>query len=267
MEMGVGFNIGMNICGAGVFLCLGSYMMSKIFIYLFMVERVRLVHSTRTPRLRDKLYLFNSLGMLLPFTVIGLLNFVYRISFIDEQGVCHLGMERKSLVPLLIFDSLANIYLTILFILPLTKLHSFNKGNLSQPSAKLRSLTIRTVVGCLLTLLSTAANATSLAIAEGQPATICMMTCCSDVLFCVLVLHFITKGENDDGKTDTTVAMNNRTPSRMETGANITITRSYQVDHSQKAPNDTKDDVKDTVVLVDPHRYYESPGFESPPRA
>lgn len=85
------------------------------------------------------------------------------------------------------------------------------------------------------------------------------------VLFCVLVLHFITKGEDADGKTsESTIAMNNRSASRMENGTNITITRSYHVDHSQKAPNDSKDDVKDTVVLVDPHRYYTSPGFESP---
>jgi len=35
-----GYNTGIVSCGVGIFICLGSYMVTKVLIYLFMVERV-----------------------------------------------------------------------------------------------------------------------------------------------------------------------------------------------------------------------------------
>lgn len=39
----------------------------------------------------------------------------YRIAFINEEGTCLIGVGRKGLIPLLTFDIVINVYLTILF--------------------------------------------------------------------------------------------------------------------------------------------------------
>lgn len=42
-----------------------------------------------------------------------------RISFIDTKGKCIIGMEIKALMPLILFEVILNIYLNVLFIIPL----------------------------------------------------------------------------------------------------------------------------------------------------
>jgi len=100
-----------------------------------------------------------------------------RISYIDDTGVCHIGLQRKVLIALLLIDVVANVYMTVLFIIPLTskasKTHSesFQYSNVDVPelqnfirdsrstqsAARLRSLTIRTLIGCILTITSATA--------------------------------------------------------------------------------------------------------------
>ncbi|CAD0019116.1 unnamed protein product, partial [Aureobasidium pullulans] len=54
-----------------------------------------------------------------PYVVLVILNFVFRIAYINEKGVCIISMKRKALVPLITFDVLLNVYLTSLFLHPL----------------------------------------------------------------------------------------------------------------------------------------------------
>ena len=42
-----------------------------------------------------------------------------RISFIDTKGKCIIGMEKRAMMPLIIFEVVVNAYLNILFIIPL----------------------------------------------------------------------------------------------------------------------------------------------------
>ncbi|CZS92660.1 uncharacterized protein RAG0_03203 [Rhynchosporium agropyri] len=58
-------------------------------------------------RLKDKLYLFNSFGMLLPYVVVIALNFYFRFADYEERS-CRIGMRRVAMIPLIAFDILVN---------------------------------------------------------------------------------------------------------------------------------------------------------------
>lgn len=47
--------------------------------------------------------------MLLPYCVIIVLNFVYRVAYFREDGMCIIGMEVKSVMPLIISDAAINV--------------------------------------------------------------------------------------------------------------------------------------------------------------
>lgn len=97
-------------------------------------------------------------------------------------------MKRKSTLPLIIFDAVLNFYLTLLFVVPLRKLYSYKNS----PNSALRTITLRSFVGSLATLTSSVVNLTVLMILKGEAAWICLMCCNADVLFSVLVLHWVT---------------------------------------------------------------------------
>ncbi|XMA17287.1 hypothetical protein WAI453_010078 [Rhynchosporium graminicola] len=61
-------------------------------------------------RLKDKLYLFNSFGMLLPYVVVIALNFYFRFADYEERS-CRIGMKRVAMIPLIAFDILVNVSL------------------------------------------------------------------------------------------------------------------------------------------------------------
>jgi hypothetical protein len=116
---GLGINSSRAVCEGGILLCLVCYMTTKILIYYFLVERAYIVRGSRKPRLKTKLWLFNCLFMMLPYTIFVIMNFVWRITYINDKGVCIIGMQKIAMLPLIIFEVIVNIYLTLLFILPL----------------------------------------------------------------------------------------------------------------------------------------------------
>ena len=91
-------------------------------------------------------------------------------------------------MPLIIFDAVLNFYLTLLFVIPLRKLYSYKNS----PNSILRTVTLRSFVGSLATLTSSVVNLTVLMVLKGEAAWICLMCCNADVLFSVLVLHWVT---------------------------------------------------------------------------
>ncbi|KAH0373216.1 hypothetical protein KCU65_g546, partial [Aureobasidium melanogenum] len=108
-----------GICDGAILLCLCCYMTTKIMIYYFLVEKVHIIRTTNTARRKSKLWLFNFFGVICPYVVLVILNFVFRIAYINEKGVCVIGMKRRALVPLITFDVVLNVYLTSLFLHPL----------------------------------------------------------------------------------------------------------------------------------------------------
>ncbi|KAH6673646.1 hypothetical protein B0J14DRAFT_53319 [Halenospora varia] len=190
-----GLNKTLPICTTAIYLCLICYMSTKIFIYYFLVEKVYIVRSIKTPRLKSKLYLFNCFGMLLPYTVIVIFNFIYRIAYLNDDGVCIIGMKFKVLMPLIIFDAAINLYLTVLFVVPLRSLYSYKHN----PDSMLRTIALRSFIGSCGTLASSIVNLTILMVLHGEAAWICLMCCNADILFSVLMLHWVTSKDSTGG--------------------------------------------------------------------
>jgi len=126
--------------------------------------------------------------MVVPYLVVIVMNFVYRFAYINDHGVCVIGMQKISMIPLITFDVVVNIYLTMLFLLPLRKLYSYqhNKNN------SLRKMALRTFIGSCATLTSSVVNLTILMVLKGEQGWICLMCCNVDILFSVVVLHWVT---------------------------------------------------------------------------
>ncbi|KAL2061324.1 hypothetical protein VTL71DRAFT_7597 [Oculimacula yallundae] len=187
LQHGFGLNLNMSTCSAAILLCLVCYMTTKL-IYYFLVEKVYIIRSISKPRLKSKLYLFNTFGMLLLYLGCIILNFVYRTAYFAEDGTCIIGMELKAMMPLIIFDAVVNLYLTLLFVLPLRSLYSYKNS----PKSSLRTMAIRSFVGSIATLTSSVVNLTVLMVLQGEEAWLCLMLCNADILFSVVVLHWVT---------------------------------------------------------------------------
>ncbi|POS74194.1 hypothetical protein DHEL01_v207412 [Diaporthe helianthi] len=123
LKYGLGVNSAYAVCDAAILLCLVGYVSTKL-IYLFLVEKAFIIRGGLKPRLRSKMWVFNAFGMLGLYTIVIILNFVFRIAHLDRNGMCVIGMERPALLPLIIFDLVVNVYLTTLFLIPLSILFS-----------------------------------------------------------------------------------------------------------------------------------------------
>ncbi|KAG0129788.1 hypothetical protein HOY82DRAFT_579517 [Tuber indicum] len=203
LQASFGLNSSLRACDAGILLCLVCYLSSKVLMYFFLVEKVFIVRGNRNSRFKDKLFLFNTLGMLLPYCVVITLTFVYRNAEM-ENGQCKIGLKLPANLPLLVFDFVINVYLTFLFLKPLHGLWSFQNGAKSKQS-RLHRVALRTFIGSCATLVSTLGNLISLIVLRGkEPGWICFAVCNSDILFSVLVLHWVTHQDDDistDGRT------------------------------------------------------------------
>ncbi|XTI95342.1 hypothetical protein V2W45_1016071 [Cenococcum geophilum] len=226
-----GFNMNaLNICRGVILLCLACYMTTKVLIYLFLVEKAYIVRGRRQPRLKDKLYLFNCFGMICPYIGVFVLNFIFRIAYIGDDGICIIGMKRVAMIPLLSFEIVVNVYLTLLFILPIRKLYSYRHN----VNAALRAVALRTFIGSCATLTSSVVNITVLMVLEGEPAWICMMCCNADILFSVLVLHWVSSPDNSRLPQDPAVLPNiNDLPFDGTTGGSMPPTLGLSLDLAQ----------------------------------
>lgn len=164
---------------------------------------MRLVKNAWLPRRKDKLYLFNSFGMLVPYVAIGFLTFAFRFSYF-ENGVCQIGVKKVALLPLITFDVVVNVYLTALFLIPVAKI---SRGRAQQSHHALRIMAIKTFCGSCATLISSVANLTTLMLLKGEPGWICLLLCNADTLFSAVVLHAITNKDHQ-GSSETTRGTN-----------------------------------------------------------
>ncbi|KAK9776991.1 hypothetical protein AB5N19_07583 [Seiridium cardinale] len=126
----------------------------------------------------------------------------------DLQGEnCIIGVKQEVLVAAVTYDVIVNVYLTMLFLGPLSVSYSFSwrpgsvlltSGSSRQLSLnnKLRGLALKTFIGACLTLASSIANLVALTAFDGEPAWLCFLTCKSDILFSAVVIHFVTTAED-----------------------------------------------------------------------
>ncbi|KAJ9141846.1 Ring finger domain protein [Pleurostoma richardsiae] len=194
LQFGFGVDSSRSLCGAAIILCLICYVSTK-FIYLFLVEKVYIIRGSKKRRMQSKLYIFNSFGMIGVYTVVVALQFLFRFTRM-ENGQCVIGMKKVAMIPLIGFDGLVNVYLTILFLIPLSGLYSFKNEQKTRPSVRLRTIAMRTFIGSLCTLASSIVNLTVLMVLDGEPGWVCLMCCNSDILFSAIVIHWVTSQDH-----------------------------------------------------------------------
>ncbi|RKU46940.1 hypothetical protein DL546_005205 [Coniochaeta pulveracea] len=165
-------------------------------VYLFLVEKAYIIRGGIKRRLQSKLYIFNAFIMLGIYTVVAILNFVYRITKM-RNGQCIIGMQKPAMIPLICFDVLVNVYLTVMFLVPLSNLVTFKSALRTRASKRLRAVATRTFIGALCTLVSSVVNLSVLMGLDGEPGWVCLMCCNSDILFNVIVIQWVISPDSN----------------------------------------------------------------------
>ncbi|KAG0207399.1 hypothetical protein BGX28_001338 [Mortierella sp. GBA30] len=183
-------------CTVSVYSCITLYVLSKIIIYLFLMEKVYVVTAVGTTRSNFMLYRIN-LGLLVPYLVIFCLMIYYRASEVLPNGQCHIGLLPEASVTLIAYDAFISTWLTILFIRPLMSSTSMLQG----PSkGKLRDVARRTLTGSLIALLLSTANVFTLVLFKGQErGLLCLVSCTVDVTLNAAAVHWVTCRSNAGG--------------------------------------------------------------------
>ncbi|KAF3770176.1 hypothetical protein M406DRAFT_241925, partial [Cryphonectria parasitica EP155] len=200
LKFGLGLDSSYAVCDGAILLCLVAYISTKVewllqLIYSFLAEKAYIIRGGLKSRMESKLWLFNTFGMLGAYTVVIILNFVFRIARFDE-GECVIGMERRALLPLITFDLVLNVYLTLLFLIPVTALHSFRIKQRTQRRTEIHRMAVRTFFGSMCTLTSSIVNLSVLTVLNGEPGWLCLLCCNSDVLFSALMVHWVTSHDH-----------------------------------------------------------------------
>ncbi|KAF4970935.1 hypothetical protein FSARC_2131 [Fusarium sarcochroum] len=242
-----GVNTSFHICHGAILLCLICYVTTKILIYVFLVEKAHVIKSSTTRRRNSKLYLFNMITLLGGYGVVVVLNFIYRIARI-VNGECFIGMKSVSMIPLIAFDAVVNVYLTILFLIPLKNLYSFRNLPKTNANSRLRNVAFRTFVGACCTLTSSIVNLTVLMVLDGEPGWVCLMCCNSDVLFSAIVVQWVTSRDSAGSSSQPASAavMEGSYIARRASTAHP-----MSAIHAQNAPN-FQHDADDETSLVSP---------------
>ncbi|KAF4945377.1 hypothetical protein FSARC_14441 [Fusarium sarcochroum] len=173
--------------------------------------------------------------LLVGYLVVAILNFIHRIARITN-GECYIGMKKISMIPLIAFDFVINIYLTILFLIPLK--------TTSHANCRLRSLALRTFIGACCTLTSSIINLTVVMVLNGEPGWVCLMCCSTDVLFSAIVLQWITSQDNDSSSSQVNSSgrLENSYGSR-STGHHMSHLSAMRAPYAVNHGNDTDDEI------------------------
>ncbi|KAI2634234.1 hypothetical protein GGS26DRAFT_38537 [Hypomontagnella submonticulosa] len=182
INYGIGINSSRGVCSAAIQLFLFCYLVMKL-IYTFFTEKA----------LFENQIIDFSAAI---YGIICILSSVYHIAHVNNEG-CILGIQRLALVPLLIFEIVANVYLAIVFLSPLRNIYLSQGPSPGPPNPpRLHSVAIRAFIGVLGTTTSTVVNLTVLLALNGELGWVYLTSCNADALFTVLVIHWATSRDN-----------------------------------------------------------------------
>ncbi|KAF9125906.1 hypothetical protein BGW39_007076 [Mortierella sp. 14UC] len=186
-------------CTLSIFICLSLYAMSKIVIYLFLIEKVYVVSSVTTLRRDTTLYRFNII-LLTPYTIILVLMILNRVAVLDVNDQCFIGLKPLASITLILYDIFISSWLTILFIRPLMSTTSVLQG----PSkGKLRQVARRTLIGSIIALILSSANVFALVYFKGyEDSVLCLLSCTLDVTLNACAVHWVTSRARGSSNTE-----------------------------------------------------------------
>ncbi|KAG0007860.1 hypothetical protein BGZ80_004147 [Entomortierella chlamydospora] len=154
-----------------------------------MVERVHVVTAIGVTRWNSRMFKFN-IALVAPFSVIVVLAIKFRVAEIDDLGYCQIGLQTQASAPLIVYDTLINVWLTFLFMRSLISSTSKIQGS---TGSKLRAVTQRTLIGAILSLILSSANIASFVVFNGHERDeLCLALCTLDVTLNAVTIHWVT---------------------------------------------------------------------------
>lgn len=146
-------------------------------IYLFLMERLRIVHAEAiqdvvTLKERFASWWYRGAAvLLLCWIAVAIVMCIGRNAVLRENGECKIGLKLYSTVPMLTVDAVVNIYLTVGFLTPV--LHA--------GFARAKELVKQSCIAAVAALVTSFANILILAIMHGhQMSYICLASCVFD---------------------------------------------------------------------------------------
>ncbi|KAI9309515.1 hypothetical protein BJ944DRAFT_258375 [Cunninghamella echinulata] len=191
-------------CLLSILACDIFYSGTKIIIYCWLIEKVWVVNAGRTSRWQTKSYRFHML-LLVPYIGIFILMLLFHNAWLEKDGSCTIGLQLPATIPLVTYDFLINLYMTILFVRPLLKLDKVSNNNKDHQAERLKDVARRTMVASVVCLIVSFANIGSLAILKGvERGAICLTCCYTDVVINVITVHWVTSQRKNKTIRDTT---------------------------------------------------------------
>ncbi|KAF1933671.1 uncharacterized protein M421DRAFT_395796 [Didymella exigua CBS 183.55] len=220
--------VSLSACRGAVFLCLSFYILSKIIMYFFLIERAHALRAPFKKRFHDWIWVVGFLLTVSGFGSIGVVALwrpIADMSAID--GRCRIGIPRYTTISLVSYDVGLNILLTLVFVYLLSPLILSEKhpakrfsashlticfGNMcsrskprssliqanqtnQQTMKRMERLLLRTFLGSILVILPTVGNFVALSVLEGRElGWVCLTACTIDVVWTVSVFHWLTIG-------------------------------------------------------------------------
>ncbi|KAF9385111.1 hypothetical protein BGX21_001141 [Mortierella sp. AD011] len=199
-------------CTVSNFVCIFLYAGSKVFIYLFLVERAYIVTALGARRWTSGMFIFNVI-LLVPIPIIVGLALKFRVAEIDNLGYCRIGLQSPASGPLIGYDIIINVWLTAIFLRALISSTSSLQG---PTKAKLRALARRTLMGTVLSLLLSTANIASIVFFDGhERGVVCLALCTMDVTLNAATIHWVTSPQNGvNSQTGESVPVEGGQPSK-----------------------------------------------------
>ncbi|ORX43553.1 hypothetical protein DM01DRAFT_1198452 [Hesseltinella vesiculosa] len=132
------------------------------------------------------------------------LQIYFHNAWIEPDGHCSIGLKPIASIPLMTYDFIINLYMTVLFVRPLMKIESDNNGGWRE--SRLRDVAKRTMVASMVCLIVSFANVCALTILHGyEPGVICLTCCFVDVMINVCTVHWVTTQRTKKGARHTAI--------------------------------------------------------------
>jgi len=179
--------------------CIFVYATSKIFIYLFLMERIHLVYGYtvkgRVSRWRSPWYRVAGLFLIL-WIGVAIAMIIGRTAYIREHdNACIIGLKLYATVPMLVTDVIVNVYLTTAFVVPIWR----------SKFPRARALAINSSFSAIAALITSFVNICILTLEHGrQLSWVCLASCGLDVMINAAIVFAVTAHNVDEEQMSVT---------------------------------------------------------------
>ncbi|KAG8999035.1 hypothetical protein FRB94_006455 [Tulasnella sp. JGI-2019a] len=188
---GAGLSADVTHCSLAIFSCIFLYAISKLLIYLFLIEKVYIVWAPygsgkATARLKTPVFIA-CMCMLAPlFLILGVLIWGRIAVLRSDDQVCVIGLRRAASLSLLCYDLFMTVVLTSLFVWPLFT---------GKVGIRLRKVASRTLIASLVALTTSCINVVVLTLLHGKElGWVCLGSCGTDVTINAIAIYWVTDG-------------------------------------------------------------------------